>query len=117
MTKLVDNLKRYMQRRGMSMRHLALKAGVDPSHLSRIISGEREPGKVRYDRLQALAKALNVKVSDLTGESHNDLLEAIIQAMDPETRDLFKAIMALPDDDDRRRAIYVLLGLEAAKTA
>ena len=55
------NLKYYRLKNAMTMKELAVSAGVTPMAISNYESGTRQPS---MDIMKALANALNVRVSD-----------------------------------------------------
>lgn len=55
-------LNEYRERLGLSMNELARAVGVDPSYVSRIIRGEREPP--RRHVVEGLAAALQLSVEE-----------------------------------------------------
>jgi transcriptional regulator with XRE-family HTH domain len=56
-----------LKERGMSQKQLADATNLTPATVSRYINGERVP---RAITIAALAKALKVKPSDITGTNH-----------------------------------------------
>ena len=55
-------LRRYRDRAGVSCNELARAVGVDPSYISRLERGEREPPRRRV--VEALASALDLALDD-----------------------------------------------------
>ncbi len=62
----VLRLKLWRERRGLSLRKLAVVAGVHYVSLARLEAGDFDP---RLSTLRKLAKALRVSIADLLGES------------------------------------------------
>jgi transcriptional regulator with XRE-family HTH domain len=50
-TKLSRRVLSLCEEHGLSQRQLAIKAGLDPSYVSRIIRGQTEPGLVTADAI------------------------------------------------------------------
>jgi transcriptional regulator with XRE-family HTH domain len=69
MDSLSINLRSYRQEKGMSLRQLATRASVHHSYLSRIESGLQRADRISYGLLKGIAKALDVSVDELTGET------------------------------------------------
>jgi SOS-response transcriptional repressor LexA len=65
MEKISQRVKALMQEQGLKIKPLAQKAGIDQTHLSRMLRGIR---KWSIPHLQAVARALNVQIGDLTDE-------------------------------------------------
>jgi transcriptional regulator with XRE-family HTH domain len=72
MTKYPNRIRETRQRLGLSLDAAAAKAGLDASTLSRLETGRRATSE-QY--MIKIAKALGVRVSDLSGESAYDLPE------------------------------------------
>lgn len=66
MEKLADRVKRIREAKNLKQGDLAHAAKLDPAALSRILGGERDP---RMDQLIEIAKALDVTVADLVGDT------------------------------------------------
>lgn len=74
-----------MERQGLNKSQLAKRAGIDPTFLGRIMSGERNPG---VDTIVALSRALRIPVDTLISWT------GIIRSDNPETdRDLEELII------------------------
>lgn len=58
-----DNIREYMDIRGLSQKELADETGISTSAISAYINGVRSP---RPNQLDAIAKALRISVGDLT---------------------------------------------------
>jgi len=67
MEKIGKNLIELMEKKGISQIELSRKAGITQRQLWNIIHGKVKD--VRYETLQKLARGLEVKVSDITGET------------------------------------------------
>ena len=85
-------LKDRIQEQGLSVRKFALKCEISPGYVSRIISGDREPGN---EVLKRMANALHFDVdrfSLIAGRVQNEeLIEPIYYyLLDLETRDTNK---------------------------
>lgn len=65
------NLKYYRLKKNMSMKELASLAGISQMSISYYESGERRPG---MDTIKALAKALDVKVTDFLNNRNENLV-------------------------------------------
>ena len=65
MEKISQRVKALMQERGLKIKPLAQKAGIDPTQLSRMLRGVRQWS---IPHLQAVARVLNVQIGDLTNE-------------------------------------------------
>ncbi len=65
------NLKYYRLKKNMSMKELASLVGVSPMAISHYESGERRPG---MDTIKALAKALDIKVTDFLNNRNKNLV-------------------------------------------
>lgn len=85
-------IQRELQRQGLSQKELAARANVTEAAISRYINADREPRTVT---LLAIAKALGVSTTDLTGEVTSspsnmdeavELLERNAGAISPEQR-------------------------------
>jgi transcriptional regulator with XRE-family HTH domain len=72
MSKYPNRIRETRQRLGLSLDAAASKAGLDASTLSRLETGRRATSE-QY--MIKIAKALGVRVSDLSGESAYDLPE------------------------------------------
>jgi transcriptional regulator with XRE-family HTH domain len=59
-------LERLLYERRLTQSELALKAGIDPSTVTRLVSGKR---RARLEHLEVISKALGVKMSDLAPEA------------------------------------------------
>lgn len=57
-------IKQLAKERKVTLKDLALAAGITPNRLSRIVHGENP----KMSTLQAIAAALNVSVNDLIGD-------------------------------------------------
>ena len=64
--KFKDKLKSIMIKLGLNQKDIALKAHVSQNTVSKWLRLDSSP-KLKY--IQPLAKALNIRVSDLTGET------------------------------------------------
>jgi len=72
MSKYPNRIRETRQKLGLSLDAAAAKAGLDASTLSRLETGRRATSE-QY--MIKIAKALGVRVSDLSGESAYDLPE------------------------------------------
>jgi len=81
MTILSDNIKKYRERAGYSIRKLSELSNVSKSVISEIESGKAT--KPRYDTLEKLALALGVSISTLTEMEveHEYIITDIEEAM------------------------------------
>lgn len=93
------NLKTMRTDRGLTIDQLADLSGISRGHISLLENGRRQPSA---DALQALASALNCRVTDLIDEGGQDpSLDALINvlsALTPEQREeiLRRAAAMLP---------------------
>ena len=54
----IEKLRAYMKIKGWSERELALKMGLSPSTVNRVLRGEREPGSKFIDRVLLICQGL-----------------------------------------------------------
>lgn len=74
---LIHPILRLINERGLTQTECAILVGCSPSHFSRIVSGERDPG---HDHLKKFAKVLRVPKKRLV-----QLIERWHQAISEET--------------------------------
>lgn len=99
-------IKRLRARAGLSQKQLAALAGIDPGNLSRI---ERNKQEVPIDRLERIANAMRIKVSDL-------ISDAELNEGDPRKAAWMRMFDQLTDDQ-RDAALRLLAGSEDRERA
>jgi len=104
------NLIRLRKERGLSQRKLA-----ELSKLTQRMIGyyENEATKPPIDNIEAIAKALNVKISDLLGVNNTTGLQNEFSNLDTRTIRKLNQILALPPED--RYIIYSITEALLAK--
>ena len=109
------------ERLGLTLEAVAMEAGFDAGNLSRMERGQQA---VTVDRLIEVARALQVRVSDLfllieapSTEAENQLRDSEVNRYDEEMQSLRRAYSGL-DKQHRRIAVQMIRGLtKAQKTA
>lgn len=98
MSKMVVGVKIKAERdkAGWTQTELAKHAGITPSALSQIESGDRYPSTVV---LTKLSNALSVSIDYLIGEKKEDDLHAMLQ--NENIKSLFNGFRDLPADDKK----------------
>jgi len=111
MSKLQENIQKQMARLGLNAAQLAKKAKVSPPYLWRIIKGERDAEAIGFLKLQALAKALRISISELTGDPAYKDLEHLLAHASELDRKIFECVVDLPEDHHKRKTILDILGI------
>lgn len=109
------------ERLGLTLEAVAMEAGFDAGNLSRMERGQQA---VTVDRLSQVARAMQVRVSDLflliespSTEAENQLRDSEINRYDEEMLSLRRAYSGL-DRQHRRIALQMIRGLtKSQKTA
>ena len=71
-----DRYSYLVKNKGLKKKEVAERAGFKPSELSRYLSGQTEP---QGPRLEALAKAIEVNVADITEEVYGAIYCSLIE--------------------------------------
>jgi transcriptional regulator with XRE-family HTH domain len=108
------------ERLGLTLEAVAMEAGFDAGNLSRMERGQQA---VTVDRLAQVARALQVRVSDLflliespSTEAENQLRDSEINRYDEEMQSVRRIYSAL-DSQHRQIALQMLRGLTKAQKA
>lgn len=71
-----DKLRMWMEERDWTQAKLARESKVDPSHISRLLSGERTGRALQVETARKLAQALDVDMSEFYIEPEKELVVA-----------------------------------------
>lgn len=91
---LIQWLSEEMEKRGWGVNELARRANVDPGHLSRILSGERNAGIETYNKF---AKAFRVPLETVLAKA--GLIPAKEENNDPTVDEINYLLSQLPDNE------------------
>lgn len=103
-----SRLRTVRKRRRMTVEALAARAGIHKGHLSRIERGEKTPS---LGTLMALAKALEVEMSELFGEKATDAEISVVRKAERARLpgdDLYGVEAILAANRERPIALYVV---------
>jgi len=95
------NLVRLRKERGLSQQDLAKKAGLTQRMIQYY---EKEAVKPPIDKIEAIAKSLNVKISELIGTNKETDIQKEFVQIDARTLKKLKMILSLPKH--QRHIIY-----------
>ncbi len=90
-------IKEFRKAQGMTQEQLAEQIGVEPRHISRMEGGYNAPS---IDRLEKIAKALNVPMRDFFDFMHLDSPDARAQSLE----EMLKGM-----DENYQRIIYKIV--------
>jgi transcriptional regulator with XRE-family HTH domain len=96
-----QNLIRFRKERGLSQQELAEKSGLSQRM---IVYYESEAGNPPINKIEAIAEALHVNVSDLLGEKKPTKIQSEFANVDPRTLKKIKMILSLTKQ--QRHIIY-----------
>ena len=96
-----ENLIRLRKEKGLSQRKLAVLSGLTQRMIGYY---ENEATKPPIDNIEAIAKALNVSISDLLGTNEITQLQNEFSQLDARTIRKIRLILSLPTDE--RHIVY-----------
>lgn len=115
-----DAIRWTRERLGLTLEAVAMEAGFDAGNLSRMERGQQA---VTVDRLSEVARAMQVRVSDLflliespSTEAQHQLRDSETHRYDEEMQSLRRAYSGL-DRQHRRIALQMIRGLTKAQKA
>ncbi len=87
-TRFIDTIRRALQKEGYTARQLALEVRVDPSYISRVLAGERNPPSARV--VEKIAHVLHLDPDELVIEAGR--FSGFLRASGPLTDEDLKAL-------------------------
>jgi transcriptional regulator with XRE-family HTH domain len=101
-----------LDKSGWSMRELARRASIDPSTISKVLSGEENPGPKFY---QGVARAFGVTLESVERLDRDGIIPRN-RIDDPDYKDLMEIAQNLTDDDLHEVLDYATYKLKKSKS-
>jgi transcriptional regulator with XRE-family HTH domain len=103
-----------MEEQGISLRSIALGAGVSHSYLSGILNGQRSPEIKICNALADYFQVPRIKILQMAGwldlDEDQEIYEQLREfaAKEPEFRDFFEYLAEIKDPDERKRLLRLI---------
>lgn len=111
---LVKKIEEWRLKRGFLKKELAKRAGINPVHLSMILTGKKK--NLQMDTVQRLAKALSVPISELQGDLPEPEKPEPLNKHTEAAQHFFRATH-IPEEDKQTILKFIELYEERAKRA